>query len=116
MPRPIQYSQRANFAVEGKGTQTQPEAPKKTETDERRQTLAEAVLANIGKPDDLQEVQVKELHDENHYRVNVFRSIKGKRTMSNSYYVMMVEDGVVSSPPMDRIYFDDILEALVPTA
>lgn len=116
MPRPIQYSQRANFAPTESGAKPQPEQPKKQVGDLRHQELTAIILKNIGKPDDLQEVQIKDLHDTSHYRVNIFRVIKGKRTMSNSYYVMTVEDGVVSSPPLDRIYYDDLLEAIVPTA
>jgi hypothetical protein len=114
MPRPIQYGQRENFAAPGK-VQSKVQAPKEKEVESSHRELTEMILRNIGKPDDLQEVQIKRLHDESHYRVNIFRVIKEKRTMSNSYYVMLVEDGIVASPPMDRIYYDDLLEAIVPT-
>lgn len=77
----------------------------------RRSTLAEVTLDNIGRPDDLVKVEVKDLWDCNHYRVNVFRKLKNNNIkMTDSYFVEIFDDGVVSSPPMDRRYIDDLLE------
>lgn len=108
MPRPIQYGQRAKLDLD-KSAGASPASPSPRPIDGRQEALRETVLDNIGRPDDLLEVDVRGLWDSNHYRVNVYRSVKHLRTMTDSYFVYMVEDGIISSPPMERRYHDDML-------
>lgn len=93
-----------------KGTITKPQQDKSR--DEREQALKETTLDNIGIPDDLDKVDIRQLQDRNHYRVNVYRRISDRSKMTDSYYVIMTHDGVVASPPMDRKYFDEELAAM----
>jgi hypothetical protein len=55
---------------------------------------------------------VRDLWDVNHYRVNIYRDVKGMRCMTDSFFIYMVDDGIISTPPMDRRYYDDMLEKI----
>lgn len=115
MPRPIHYGQRAKINLGTQQKQITAPADKPT-LPTRDEVVREIVLNNIGTPDDLLEVQIKELWNDKRYRVNVFREVKGERRMTNSYFLSIEEDGVVGSPPLDRITSDDILAGLSASA
>jgi hypothetical protein len=79
----------------------------------RHAALRETVVEHLGRPDDLARldpdvvmsgVDVRPLWDANHYRVNVYRDTGGRRTMTDSFFVRVVADGLVSSPPIVRKY------------
>lgn len=83
--------------------------------EERQQALRETTLDNIGRPDDLCRVDVRQTHDRNHFRVNVYRWFRNSPKMYESFYVEITPDGVVSSPPMQKVYFDAELDELSST-
>lgn len=104
MPRPIHYGQKTVKAAPQAASQQAPH-----QTNPRCSALRETVLDQIGRPDDLSDVAVRPLWDEHHYRVNVYRNLKGCRKITDSYFIFMVEDGLIASPPLDRKYYDDVL-------
>src|ERR1044072_2113660 len=109
MPRPIQYGQRARFNAE---VETMVSPPTKFAINDRHDALREAVLDNLGRPDDLVDVVVHALWDEDHYRVNIYREIKNVNRITDSYFVSITDDAVIASPRIDRKYYDDVLEKL----
>jgi hypothetical protein len=80
--------------------------------EQREKALSDTTLENIGIPDDLVRVEIKELHDINHYRINIYREVKGTTRITDSYYVTMTNDGIVTSPPMMKKYYDVELASL----
>jgi hypothetical protein len=98
MPRPIHYGQRVTTQ---KPTATSPEM--------KCAALREAVLDTIGRPDDLIRVDAITLWDEYHYRVNVYRNIKDICTLTDSFFIRIVNDGLISRPPLHLKYYDDVL-------
>lgn len=83
--------------------------PTKTE---RERALMETTLDNIGRPDDLDRVDVIQLQTINVYRINVYRWIRDVSKITDSFYVLITADGPMSSPPMDKKYYDGDLAAM----
>lgn len=90
-----------------RGVVTNPE-PKRAD---RERALREITLENIGRPDDLDRVDIRQLQSPNHYRVNVYRFVKGVSKITDSFYISITSDGPMSSPPMVRRYWGDVLDA-----
>jgi hypothetical protein len=82
---------------------------------EREGALKEAVLENIGTPDDLSRIEIKQLWSPNKYRINVYRIVKKIEHMTDSFFVSIGPEGVISEPEMTKKYWDSDLELLVPT-
>lgn len=74
--------------------------------------IRQIVLHNIGIPDNLIEVQVKQLWNDQRFRVNVYLEIKNERRLAYSYFLQVTPKQVFSNPPMTRITSDDILATL----
>jgi hypothetical protein len=68
--------------------------------------IARHVLQSLGRPDDLQRVQVRKLWNR-HYRVNVFAgSDANSIRVANSYFLVADDDGKIieSKPPIEKLY------------
>ena len=71
-------------------------------------TVVERVLAQLGVPKDLFRVDAKPLWA-NHYRVNVLRTPETEHTVrglliTDSFFVTLAGDGIVSRPVIKRKY------------
>jgi hypothetical protein len=99
----LQYSQRAKIKLE-------PPKKKLPAPPSREEVIKEVVLDNIGRPDNLVEVQVRQLWNEHRYRINVYLEIKNGRRLAHSYFLLLDSpENILSYPPMDRITMDDLL-------
>lgn len=79
-------------------------------TKQKHEYLSKKILECTGTPDDLIRLDIKPLFDDNHFRVNIYREIKGKITLTDSYYINSTQDGLVSSPALEPKYeMDDFL-------
>ncbi len=107
MPKPIHYGARAKLTLP-----TETSKASKTEATKGGDChgeIRERVLGYIGRPDNLAKVDVKPLWDEAHFRINVYVERRGEHRLDASYFIHVVKDGIVASPPLDRRYYDDIL-------
>ena len=85
----------------------QNEAKPKLEPDYRGD-VAQRVLDLLGRPELLARIDAKKLSDR-HFRVNVFCTVDPDRPLSgvqitDSYFVTVVEDGIVCDPPITKKY------------
>ncbi len=76
---------------------------------ERQKALEERLLDQIGTPDDLHHVDIKELWDMNHYRVNVYRKVKRGIAMTDSFFAVCTETFPVFYPELTFRYYDQEL-------
>jgi hypothetical protein len=102
MPKPIHYNKRSKFDP------TEPTPHKTKRPEQPGSTLAKFLLTNIGTPDDLLDVDVKPLWGAS-FRVNMYREVRGRRTLTDSFFLQVVQDGVIANPPLARRYHDDML-------
>ena len=82
--------------------------PADDETQHRLQltdAIGRRVLQALGRPHDLQQVQVRRLW-ENHYRVNVFVGDAGAARVAKSYFLVADGDGAIltASPTITKQY------------
>jgi hypothetical protein len=74
---------------------------------QRKDIIKSGVLAGLGTPDDLYNVIVKKLWNNNFYRVNVYRTVRGLPSITDSFFVHYIEDDAITfSPPLAFKYYD----------
>lgn len=90
---------------------------KKSSKDKEREVHLNAVQAlimdTLGHPDDFHKIDLRGLHDDDHFRANIYREIGGVPKMTNSYYISVNDNVVKVSPPLKREYWDDLLDSYV---
>jgi hypothetical protein len=83
-----------------------PAKEKEVDLKRREDALREVLLANLGEPDDLHKIHIKQLWNPNFYRINVYREAKGLARISDSFFVQCCDDGPYFSPPITFKYHD----------
>ncbi len=83
-----------------------PKHKNKVDTPKRKAALQEVVLNNLGTPDDLVKVHVKKLWNADFYRINVYRKIKDKTLITDSFFVQCCQGTPYFSPPIEFKYHD----------
>lgn len=72
------------------------------------QFVIQEVLAQLGRPQNLYRINAEKLWNKQ-YRVNIYRTVDSDRpvktrVMSDSFFVTVTENGIVSEPPITRKY------------
>jgi hypothetical protein len=78
---------------------------------QREIIIKSALLDGLGTPDDLHTVIVKKLWNDDFYRVNVYRLIKGLKSITDSFFVHYMETEpkhhtITFSPSLVFKYYD----------
>jgi hypothetical protein len=65
------------------------------------------LLDRLGTPPALVKIDVFKLHDDSHFRANIYVLTKGEVRIAHSFYVVANADGFTASPPLTKRYHTD---------